>query len=227
MGPYTHRGVRALASLITLKNVPLIKLHIRCADNFLSLKALIENFSSPTAGDCCALELLNSGLTSRHAYHLILLLTQARKLQKLDLSYNPGLLGTIPLLLSAARKLKWLSLTDMIDDQELLEMAPVLQSNTSLTHLEIFSVVSQDFRNSKESLIKFVEIITAPKSKSRLEEIIVGHRLDNEDIVTRLPAELANMALSRGHSLKITHLRGVFSSVSQSDSDFAPLASMM
>ena len=122
LGTYTHRGVRALASLITLKNVPLIKLIIRYAD-FLSLKVLIEEFSSPTASDCCALGLQNSGLTSRHAYHLILLLTQARNLQQLNLSQNPGLLGAIPLLLSAAKKLKSLSLTDMIDDQELLEIA--------------------------------------------------------------------------------------------------------
>ena len=76
----------------------------------------------------------------------------------------------------------------------------------------------------KSHFIKFVKIVTAPESKSRLEEIIVGHRLDNEDIVTRLSAELANMALSRGHSLKITHIREVFSSASQGDSEFAPLA---
>ena len=223
---YTHRGVRALASLITLKNIPLYGLNIQCAD-FLSLKVLIENFSSPNAVDCCVLGLQNNGLTSRHAYHLILLLTQARYLQKLDLSRNPGLLGVIPLLLSAAKNLRWLSLVDIIDDQELLNMAPVLQSNTSLTQLDIYSVISQDFMYSNESLVKFVEIVTAPESKSRLEKIIVGHRSDNGDTVARLPAELTNMAMSRGHSLKITHILEVFSSVSQGDSTIAPLASMM
>ena len=62
---------------------------------------LIEKFSSPTAGECYVLELSNSGLTSRHAYHLILLLTQARHLKELNLSSNPGLHGgAIPFLLS-------------------------------------------------------------------------------------------------------------------------------
>ena len=129
---YTHRGVRALASLISMKNVPLIDLSIRFVD-FLSLKELIENFSSPNAVGCCALGLSRSGLTSRHAYHLILLLTQARYLKKLDLSFNPGLLGAIPLLLSAAKNSTWLRLIDIIDEQELLKMAPVLQTNTSIT----------------------------------------------------------------------------------------------
>ena len=224
---YTHRGVRALASLITLENVPLVHLAISCAD-FLSLKVLIDKFSSPIAGDCFLLELADSGLTSRHAYHLILLLTQARYLHNLNLSRNPGLLGTIPLLLSAAKHLKSLSLTDIIDDQELLEMAPVLQSNTSLTHLEINSAVSLDIRygSSKDSLIKFVKIVTAPESKSRLEMITFGHCSDNEDTAARLSAELTNMALSRGRSLKIKHIREVLSSISQGGSAIAPLASI-
>ena len=58
---YTHRGVRALASLISLENVPLFGLNIQCAD-FLSLDELIESFSSPTAGDCRGLNLSDSGV---------------------------------------------------------------------------------------------------------------------------------------------------------------------
>ena len=220
---YTHRGVRALASLITLKSISLYELNIQCAD-FLSLKVLIEKFSSPTAGECYVLELSNSGLTSRHAYHLILLLTQARHLKELNLSSNPGLHGgAIPFLLSAAKKLKKLCLVDIIDDQELLMMAQVLQSNTSLTNLDIYSVDSQDSMYSNESLIKFVKIVTAPESKSRLEEIIVGHSLDT---VTRLSTELTSMALSRGHSLKIKQIREILSSVSQDGSEVAPIVSL-
>ena len=228
LNTYTHRGVRALASLITLKNFPLFKLSIQCAD-FLSLNVLIEKFSSPTVGDCRGLNLSDSGLTSIHVNHLIRLLTQARNLQELDLSCNPGLLGVIPLLLSAAKRLKMLCLTNIIYDQELLNMAQVLQTNTSLTRLEIFSAHAEYsmYRYSNESLIKFVKIITAPESKSRLEEIIVGHTLDNKDIVARLPAELTNMALSRGHSMKITHINECISSVAQGDSTIAPLASVM
>ena len=222
---YTHRGVRALASLISLENVPLFGLNIQCAD-FLSLEELIESFSSPTAGDCRGLNLSDSGLTSIHVNHLIRLLTQARNLLKLNLSSNPGLLGAIPRLLSAAKHLKKLSLIDIIDDQELLEMAPVLQSNTSLTNLNIFSAYSSR-KYSKESLLKFVKIVTAPESRSQLEEITVGHSSDNEDIVTRLSAEFKTVALSSGRLLKITHIREVISSVSQGDSEVATIASTM
>ena len=224
LNTYTHRGVIALASLIFLENVPLFGLNIQCA-NFLSLKKLIESFSSPTAGDCRDLDISDSGLTSRHAHHLILLLTQARNLLEINLSFNPGLRGAIPLLLSAAKHLTTINLVDMIDDQELLEMAPVLQSNTSLKHLRIFSAYSQSRTYSKESLVKFVQIVTAPESKSQLEDVVFGHRSDNEDIATRLPAELTNMASSRSHSLKLRHICEVFSSVSQGGSAIAPIVS--
>ena len=215
--------------LATKSNVPLhiLDLKVHCAD-FLSLKVLIENFLSPNAVDCYMLGLQSNGLTSRHAYHLILLLTQARYLLELDISDNPGLRGVIPLLLSAAKYLKTLNLVDMINDQELLEMALVLQSNTNLTRLDIYSVILQRRTYySKESLIKFLKIVTAPESKSRLEKITVGHSSDNKDTVARLPAELTNMALSRGHSLKITHINEYISFVAQSDSAIAPLASAM
>ena len=78
-----------------------------------------------------------------------------------------------------------------------------------------------------ESLIKFVKIVTAPESRSQLEEITVGHRSDNEDIVTRLSAEFKNMALPSGRLLKITHIREIISSVSQGDSEVAMIASKM
>ena len=44
----THRGVKALANLITLDCVPLVELRIECRD-FSSLKTLIEALSSTSA----------------------------------------------------------------------------------------------------------------------------------------------------------------------------------
>ena len=197
---YTHRGVKTLANLITMNNVPLVELWIQCGD-FSSLKTLIETFSSPAAVNCRVLSVPSSRLTSRHVYHLILLFTQARYLLKIDISGNPGLHEALPLLLSAARNVEYIDFSDIpIDDQELLEMARVLQSNTSLIHLNIES----DFmmRYSFKSLIKFVEIVTAPESKSQLNLLVFGQYEENKDIVL-LSYQLTHLAASRGHKLVV------------------------
>ena len=197
---YTHRGVRALASLITLNSVPLVELRIQCG-NFSSLKVLIEAFSSPTAVNYRGLNLSNSGLTSRHAYHLILLLTQARYLWNFDISMNPGLQGALPLLLSAARNLNLLSFSDIpIDDQELLETARILQSNTSLKQLDIESTSTPKY--TPESVIEFVKIVTAPDSKSQLQLLVFDQYKENE-AVTLFSYELIFMAKSRGRNLVV------------------------
>ena len=110
---YTYRGVQALANLITLNSVPLVDLHIECRD-FSSLKTLIEAFSSTTAVNVRKLQVARSGLSSRHVYHLMLLLTQARHLQEFDVSVNYRLHGALPLLLSAARNLKKIKSTNVL-----------------------------------------------------------------------------------------------------------------
>ena len=120
-------------------------------------------------------------------------------LQNFDVSVNPGLREAVPLLLSAARKR--ISFSQIpIDDQKLLEMAQVLQSNTSLIKLHMES----DFEMSYtfESLTKFVEIVTAPESKSRLEFLKFGQHKENKDI-TLLSYQLTHMAASRGHKLEV------------------------
>ena len=195
---YTHRGVKALSNLIALNNVPLVTLQVQCVD-LLSLKILIETFSSPTAINCRRLRVPNSGLTSRHVYHLILLLTQAKYLQEFNVSQNPGLHEVVLLLLSVARNLKIISFAQiLIDDQELLEMAQVLQSNTSLTQLNIESSYMMTY--SLESIAKFVEIVTAPESKSQLENLVFGQMKESKDIVL-LSNQLTHMAASCGHKL--------------------------
>ena len=197
---YTHRGVKALANLITMNSVPLVELCIQCGE-FSSLKTLIEAFSSPTAVNCREFVVPCNGFTSRHVYHLILLLTQAKYLRKIDIGGNPGLHEAVPLLLSAARNLKVMFLVDIpIDDQELLEMAQVLQSNTSLIHLHIESHFEMTY--TFMSLIKFVEIVTARESQSRLEVLVFGQYKGNKDIVL-LSYQLTHMAASRGHKLVV------------------------
>ena len=154
-----------------------------------------------TAVNCCGLVVPISDLTSRHVYHLILLITQARYLQKFDVRENPALHGAVPLLLSAARNLKAIDFSEIpIDNQELLEMAHVLQSNASLTRL--YTESSSMIRYNFESLIKFVEIVTAPESKSQLEVLDVGQYKENKEIAS-LSDQLTLMAESRGHKLVV------------------------
>ena len=212
---YTHRGVKTLASLITLNSVPLADLWIQCG-NFSSLKILIEAFSSPTAVNCHRLQVLSSDLTSRHVYHLILLLTQARYLQHFVFTGNPGLQEAVPLLLSSARNLKIIDFSSIpIDDQELLEMARVLQSNTSLTELRMESTILE-MRYTLDSLTKFVEIVTAPESKSQLELLVFGQ--ENKANIL-LSCQLTQMAASHGHKLVVRP--GSFEMISSVDELFS------
>ena len=111
---------------------------------------------------------------------------------------------SLPLLLSAARNLTFICFSEIpIDDQELLETAQVLQSNTSLTELSIESHFKMTY--SFKSLTKFVEIVTAPESKSQLEVLNFGEHKENQDTVS-LSYQLTHMAASRGHKLVVQPL---------------------
>ena len=79
-------------------------------------------------------------------------------------------------------------------------MAQVLQSNSSLTDLCIES--SSMMMYSFESLTKFIEIVTAPESKSRLQLLLFGGYDEIKDIVL-LSYQLTRMATSRGHKLAV------------------------
>ena len=79
-------------------------------------------------------------------------------------------------------------------------MAQVLQSNTSLIELHMESYFKMEY--TFESLIEFVEIVTAPESKSRLEFLLFGLLKENKDIVL-LSYQLTHMAESRGHMLVV------------------------
>ena len=79
-------------------------------------------------------------------------------------------------------------------------MAQVLQSNTSLVQLHMES--NFEMRFTFESLIKFVEIVTAPESKSRLKLLFWGQIKENEDIIL-LSYGLTHLAVSHGHKLVV------------------------
>ena len=79
-------------------------------------------------------------------------------------------------------------------------MARVLQSNTSLIQLNIESHF--ETRYTFKSLIKFVEIVTAPESKSQLELLFWGQIEENKDIIS-LSYQLTHLAASHGHKLVV------------------------
>ena len=123
-------------------------------------------------------------------------------MQRFDVSMNSELHEAVPLLLSAARNLKIIKLINIpIDDQELLEMAQALQSNTSLIQLCIDSD-NITMRYIFDSLADFVKIVTAPESKSRLEKLVFG-KFKECKVIGLLSSQLTQMAVSCGHNLSV------------------------
>ena len=135
----TYNGVRSLTKLMT---VGLIGLFLSTKIEFLTLNMLIRAITSSKITALGLTSTLQSMLTSRHVYHLILLVSQARHLQVLDLTGN-FMLAERPesvslLMIAAARNVKRLVLKDLLGDQELLEIGPLLQSNTTLEYFFVF-----------------------------------------------------------------------------------------
>ena len=129
-------------------------------------------------------------------YYLILLITQARYLEELDISLNIGLQHHIPLLVTAARNLKALHISDILADKHLLAVGQILKSsNTRLETLNISSALDKPMY-SFESVIKFIEIVTARKSRSNLKVLVVDFdkELKRSEKVKRA---LRNSALRR------------------------------
>ena len=89
----------------------------------------------------------------------------------------------------------------LLDNQELLEMAQVLQSNTSLTILNI-GTGSVMRKYTFEALTKFIEIVTSPESKSRLEVLVIGDHNENK-AMDSLSYKLTQIAASHGHKLVV------------------------
>ena len=95
---------------------------------------------------------------------------------------------SFPLLLMAARNVGRLAFQDMLRDQHLQEIGPILQSNTSL---KVLNIASNPFYKrcfySFESLCEFIKVITAPESRSQLRILVTEYSEDiyaNKELMT-------------------------------------------
>ena len=180
----THNGVRSLTKLMRTKNVSLIDFHLQSKIDSIILNLLIDAVPTST--------ITSFGLTSvgpplsRHICHLVLLIHQARHLQTLDLSNNSMQAEIFPLLLMAARNVEQLVFNNMLRDQHLQVIGPILQSNTSLKCLDIENGSPYKHRfYSFESLCEFIKVITAPESGSQLRIIFTFEDIcANKELMT-------------------------------------------
>ena len=109
-------------------------------------------------------------------------------MQELDLSDNSMLVENFPLLLMAARNVERLVFRNMLRDQHLQEIGPILQSNTSLYGLNIENRFRYKYCfYSFESLCEFIKVITAPESRSQLRFLFTEYAEDintNKELMT-------------------------------------------
>ena len=175
----THHGVGSLMTLISTGNINLSFLDIsrnlitQKSSGFVALKTLIETLS-PNKID--KLRLYCCGFTSRHAYHLILLIGQVK--EYLNISENP-LRECVPFLVLATGQLQMMDLRGtQILSQNLLEVGRMLQSNTCLKLLSIgYRLFDEDAPTSDitpEIVCKFIELITATNSRSVLSTLSIA-----------------------------------------------------
>ena len=183
----TYNGVRSLTKLMRTKNVSLIEFALQSKIDFITLNLLIGAVPTSTVTSLCLMS-FGSPLTSRHIYHLVLLIHQARHLQELDLSENSMQAESFPLLLMAAKNVERLVFNNMLRDQHLQEIGPILQSNTSLKVL--FIVNCHPYMHGFycfESLCEFIKVITAPESRSQLRILFTKYTEDikaNKELMT-------------------------------------------
>ena len=158
----TYNGVRSLTKLMRTKNVSLVEFHLKSKIDFTTLNLLIGAVPTSTITSL-GLTSLVSPLTSRHIYHLVLLIRQARHLRELDLCGNSMEAQCFPLLLMAAKNMEQLAFQTMLRDQHLQEIGPILQSNTSC---EVLNIDNYSFNKHRfysfESLCEFIKVQSQP-----------------------------------------------------------------
>ena len=175
----THKGVGTILSVCDMASCLDLSgnLHSPSSSVFIALKLLTEALSSNTASKPHFLCINDWQLTSRHAYHLLLLITQARNLQKLTIGLNE-LQESVPLLVSAAKNLTVLDITaSEIEDKELLEVCLIVQSNTDMRELHVTSSATYTDAMDTiriETVSRFIEIIISPDSQSCLERLVIA-----------------------------------------------------
>ena len=185
----TYNGVRSLTKLMRTKNVSLIEFRLKSKMDFITLNLLIGAVPTSTITSL-GLTSLGSSLTSRHIYHLVLLFYQARHLQEFDFYFSENSMQSesFPLLLMAARNVERLVFKNILRDQHLQEIGPILQSNTSLKDLNIENGHPSKYCTySFESLCEFIKVITAPESRSQLRILVTEYADDiyaNKELMT-------------------------------------------
>ena len=86
----THNGIEAILSIGDMLSCLCLdgNLYSRSSSGFIALKLLTEALSLGTATRLHGLTICACSLTSRHAYHLLLLITQAKNLKELHIGQN-------------------------------------------------------------------------------------------------------------------------------------------
>ena len=191
----THNSVKSLARLIAAEGINLNFLDIssnllmRQSSTLEALKILTESISSARGYFLPVLIMGCCWFTSRHAYHLVLLLRQ--NIQILDIREN-DLRECVPMLVAAAKQTKYLDLGGtFITDKELTQVGRILQSNTCLKKLCIgFGLYDEPFQTlflSPEAVFEFIKLITSHTSQSKLSYLSIAdcymHAVDSNEQV--------------------------------------------
>ena len=205
----THKGVVALARLLHLDNIKLDDLTLGgdlespLSSGFITLKTLIEALSLSRSTNF-SLTVSNCKFTSRHAYHLLLLVQGG--ISYLNISWNL-LDECVPLLVSVGSNLKELDISlSGIGCIELIQVGLILQSNTNLKTLFISSntFLKESMDDiSHEVLCRFIELIVAPSSRSRLELLCTAACYAETIKCDRIQSALNRFGLRRGYPLEV------------------------
>ena len=206
----TYNSVKSLARLIAAEGINLYCLDIsgnfltRQSSTFEVLKILTESMSS---AQCFFLRMLvmdGCGFTSRHAYHLILLLRQNIKHLKIN---DNDLCECVSMLVAAVRQTKYLDLrSTFVTDKELIQVGRILQSNTCLEQL-LIGFVNEPFQPqffSPEAVCEFIKLITSHTSQSKLSFLSIPDcHMNTVDSNEQVQIALKNFCFRRCYPLEI------------------------
>ena len=210
----THNGVRSLARLIAAEGIELIFLNVsdnlptRASSAFKALQILTESMSSARGFSLHRLSMHFCGLTSRHAYHLVLLLNQ--NIECLNMTDN-RLWDCVPMLVAAAKWAKRLELADTrLTNKTIIKVGEILQSNTCLKCLTVSFHWDELFQSLIESMLtpeavcKFITLIASPTSRSELSLLYIPDcYMEAIDRNEEVQIALTTFALRRWYPLKI------------------------
>ena len=209
----THISVRSLARLIAAEGIKLKSLDIsrnlltRQASALVALKNLTESMSSARGFFLPNLYMYCCGFTSRHAYHLVLLLRQNIKTLIISENY---LHECVSMLVAAARQAKCLDLRGtFVTDKELIQVGRILQSNTCLKQLSIgydglYDEPFQPMCLTPKAVCEFIKLITSRTSRSELSFLSIADCYMNAvDSNEQVQTALKKFSVHRCYPLEI------------------------